>query len=174
LQQYHADLNYWEGEVERALKRITECQLRGQKLQDHLVKGFTAPEIDFRLGVTETVFEKAVTTDRDFIVGFIDVWAEIATAIPYPWGLSWSGEKYQFTDRYRDNAPYPHIAWQRRVVKCAFEVKPKIPSLGELLRQLRTYQTHQGADDWVVVSPDVRWKGAIESQGFTFWECPPL
>lgn len=53
------------------------------------------------------------------------------------------------------------------------EIKPKIPSLGELIRQLRMYQSYTEREDrWFVVSPDTRWRSQIESQGFGFIESP--
>lgn len=52
------------------------------------------------------------------------------------------------------------------------EIKPSIPSVGELIRQLRMYQTYTSGDKWFVVSPDTRFRSQIESQGFGFIEAP--
>lgn len=49
-----------------------------------------------------------------------------------------------------------------------FEVKPSVPSVGELIRQLRMYQTYTGNAKWFVVSPDARFRSVIEGQGFGF------
>lgn len=54
-----------------------------------------------------------------------------------------------------------------------FEVKPAIPSLGEVIRQIRMYQTYTnrlpgGYDRWYIVSPDDRFRDQIESQGIGF------
>ena len=49
-----------------------------------------------------------------------------------------------------------------------FEVKPSIPSLGELIRQLRMYQTYTQDAPWVVVSPDTRFADQLRAQGFNF------
>lgn len=52
----------------------------------------------------------------------------------------------------------------------ACEVKPTIPSVGELIRQLRHYESR----DWktAVVSPDDRFRDIIEKQGFLFIKAP--
>ena len=54
-----------------------------------------------------------------------------------------------------------------------FEVKPSIPSAGELIRQLRMYQAYTGNAKWFVVSPDDRFRSIVESQGFGFIQVPP-
>jgi hypothetical protein len=61
------------------------------------------------------------------------------------------------------NRPYAHI-------KLACEVKPVIHSVGELIRQLRQYESK----NWrvAVVSPDDRYREIIERQGFIFIKAP--
>ena len=49
----------------------------------------------------------------------------------------------------------------------AFEVKSKIPSLGEIVRQIRTYEEH-GKAQWFVVCPDDRCAAPLEQQGIHF------
>lgn len=55
-----------------------------------------------------------------------------------------------------------------------FEIKPSIPSLGEVIRQIRMYQTYTRGliDAWWIVSPDIRFKAQIEAQGIKFLEVP--
>lgn len=53
------------------------------------------------------------------------------------------------------------------------EIKPSIPSVGELMRQLRMYQSYTRDGAWFVVSPDTRWRSQIEAQGFGFIEAEP-
>jgi hypothetical protein len=52
-----------------------------------------------------------------------------------------------------------------------FEVKPKIDSLGEVIRQLRRYQTY-ASGVWVVVSPDTRYATILREQGIEFLQAP--
>lgn len=49
-----------------------------------------------------------------------------------------------------------------------FEIKSKIPSLGDLVRQIRFYAQYTGDSPWFVISPDTRYKTAIESQDIGF------
>lgn len=53
-----------------------------------------------------------------------------------------------------------------------FEVKPTIPSLGEVIRQIRMYQTYTGNAEWWIASPDTRFKNQIEAQGIKFLTVP--
>lgn len=53
-----------------------------------------------------------------------------------------------------------------------FEVKPSIPSLGEVIRQVRMYQTYTVGAEWWVVSPDTRFKEQLELQGIKFLVVP--
>lgn len=52
-----------------------------------------------------------------------------------------------------------------------FEVKPSIPSLGELIRQIQMYRTYEGGT-YIVVSPDDRWAPLLQSQGIRHVKCP--
>lgn len=54
-----------------------------------------------------------------------------------------------------------------------FEVKPKIESLGELIRQLRRYEVYTRGR-WVVVSPDAQYATLLREQGFEFLSAPGL
>jgi hypothetical protein len=56
--------------------------------------------------------------------------------------------------------------------KAYFEVKPSIPSLGEVIRQVRMYQTYTRGAKWCIVSPDARFKEQIEAQGIKFLVVP--
>ena len=63
----------------------------------------------------------------------------------------------------------------RRQDTLYFEIKSTIPSLGELVRQIRFYQSYVGNSKkhiFVVVSPDTRWRDALESQGIRFIAYP--
>ena len=45
-----------------------------------------------------------------------------------------------------------------------FEIKPQIPSCGDLIRQIRKYQTVTSNAPWFVVSPDTKFKDIILQQ----------
>ena len=59
-----------------------------------------------------------------------------------------------------------------RVGRFAFEVKPSISSLGEVIRQIRMYQQYLPGVSFSIVCPDDRFKPALESQGIGFLLCP--
>jgi hypothetical protein len=57
-------------------------------------------------------------------------------------------------------------------IKLRFDAKPSIPSHSQLLRQINTFRQIRPGH-YVVVSPDVRFRGVIESQQIEFWESTP-
>jgi hypothetical protein len=67
-----------------------------------------------------------------------------------------------------------HTRWNKiwnEPQKIAFDAKSAIPSLGELIRQLKTYKTFC---NWpfVIVSPDARFANEISDEGFGFIKYP--
>ena len=134
--------------------------------------GLTTPE-PLPPVVSGMVYEEPVSTDRDFIVGFVDVAAVIELSVPMLAGVDWEDRRRGtwYLSDYADLTKIRHD-WSEEYVNVSFEAKPAIKSLGELLRQLRTYKNYQGQTRFVVVSPDVRYRDHIIGQGFGFWECP--
>lgn len=53
------------------------------------------------------------------------------------------------------------------------EVKPTLPSVGELIRQIRMYQQYQEGT-YIVVSPDDRFASILSGQGIEFLKAPNL
>lgn len=53
-----------------------------------------------------------------------------------------------------------------------FEIKSEIKSLGELIRQIRMYQTYTKGK-WFVVSPDAKFSSQLEKQGIGFIKYEP-
>lgn len=49
-----------------------------------------------------------------------------------------------------------------------FEVKSKIPSVGELIRQIHLYREYLPGKSFMIVSPDDRFKSVLESQKIGF------
>lgn len=60
----------------------------------------------------------------------------------------------------------------RRQLQIGFEVKPKIESVGEVIRQIRRYQTYAGPMQFAVVSPDGRFAKLLREQGIGFVLAP--
>lgn len=66
------------------------------------------------------------------------------------------------------------ITWQKHWIeprKIAFDAKSSIPSLGELIRQLRTYKEFCSWP-FFIVSPDARFADQISDEGFGFIPYP--
>ena len=84
------------------------------------------------------------------IVGFIDILVEIEGVFHYN----------------------PESEKQITNIKPVFiEVKTEIPVLGELIRQMRAYQTYQGMfTAYLIVSPDDRHKKILNEQGFGLYK----
>ncbi len=88
--------------------------------------------------------------DKKFMIGFVDMWVQASIA------------QYFLTDLDRIKVGYSDGS-------IAFEVKPKITSLGELFRQLNMYRTYIGNyTEICVVCPDDRFAEMIRTQGFMF------
>jgi len=83
------------------------------------------------------------------IVGFIDLKIHIKGKFYY-----WDTKQYENSDR-----------------QIFIEVKTEIPNLGELIRQMRTYQTYADRNThYLIVSPDDRHTNKLKEQGFYFYK----
>mgnify|MGYP006921367757 CR=1 FL=1 len=101
--------------------------------------------------INKKIWECPVT-DRNYTIGFIDM--KVSYWIP--------GELYFYPEEKRFQAGVKEIS-------SYFEVKPSIPSLGEVIRQIRMYQTYTSGR-WFVVSPDAKFKAQLLAQGIGFVE----
>lgn len=113
--------------------------------------------------VLQKHWEHTISNDRAFVVGFVDMMIRIRK--PSLW-----------VDLHRANdydLPSSKPAWKifHGDENVYFEVKSKIPSLGELVRQIRFYQSHKPGL-YFVVSPDNRYADVLRSQGIGFVTCP--
>jgi hypothetical protein len=143
------------------LAKVETVTRRLEKLDFPEAAPAVAPSYRFEL-------EHLLTAGRGYALGFIDL---VAT-VTYPcYGWNW-------------DTNLPRIKNRTTYRMAAFEAKLSIPSLGELLRQLRFYEEHFGSYrpefphgdslkmPFVVVSSDTRYRTAIEEQGFHFWAVP--
>lgn len=85
------------------------------------------------------------------------------------------GAKFGECDTVVCRVPWLGFRSSRFALAC--EVKPVIRSVGELIRQLRQYESWnrpggRGHSRVAVVSPDDRFRSIIESQGFVFIKAP--
>jgi hypothetical protein len=112
---------------------------------------------------SRVTWEQAVVTGKDnkFIVGYVDLAVEIVAVFPQieltHGPACWS---------------VPGTANPQNPIRCSFEVKSRIPSLGEVIRQIRTYQAYNFSH-WFVVCPDDRFAAALKEQGIQFLKYEP-
>ena len=149
-------------------KRVYESQLDNLNAYlDKLVKwtGLNEPPMLPEPAVERKVWELPISSDSSgkFIVGFIDMY--VACKVPY-----------LATNRYYDTAHdagknfIPKWIIDYRPMNLYFEVKTKISSVGETIRQIRTYQQY-AKGQFILVSPDETYKKTFEEQGITFLKC---
>lgn len=89
--------------------------------------------------------------DKNYTIGFIDM-----GVLLYKPSLD-----YHVTESVLQVSPENHWVEERLY----FEVKPTIPSVGELIRQVRMYQSYAVNGKWFIVSPDDRWGETLLNQG---------
>ncbi|MEX0609709.1 MAG: hypothetical protein WD016_03130 [Balneolaceae bacterium] len=106
------------------------------------------------------------------VIGFIDMKVEFSYTQLCMLGLNENEELEEFltwgqTEYDEDNS--------REILSrnLLIEVKTKIPSLGELFRQLNTYREYEKGD-FLVVCPDDSEIETIKNQGFLFYKYEPL
>jgi hypothetical protein len=102
--------------------------------------------------ITETKWEHPVIYENGnykMLVGYIDVMVHI------------KGDFfYKDTDTYESSERFVFI-----------EVKTEIPVLGELIRQMRAYQSYNNKrTSYMVISPDDRHIETLRQQGFWFYK----
>lgn len=133
-------------------------------------------------------WEYPIKNDRDFMIGFVDMLVHVRFSSVYlgntvdsgafkpdQWAYThdWTGTLMQLSQHQqkKDYLPKWRIAsgGYDQEKHLYFEVKPSIPSLGELLRQIRSYGD---LGHVYVVSPDDRFKEQIEAQRVGFIKYP--
>jgi hypothetical protein len=108
--------------------------------------------LEIGLKIKTKTWEYAITKGGPYhgteksVIGFVDLRVE-----------------FEYSHRYAD--------WWYRHYPISFEAKTYIKSCGELIRQIRLYQTYVH-DHFVVVSPDLRFAEQLQSQGISFIAYP--
>lgn len=162
----------WEGKRIPGLKAtIEEAQgyIRGisGRLKDPDLGLGKIPECPGRK-VLERLWEMPIS-NRGYTIGFVDM--KVSYEAPSIEGRGYVdrpsySEKhhYELANEHKA-APQWAVEWQKAAY--CFEVKSTIPSMGELIRQIRLYQQYEQTP-FVVVAPDTRFRSALEGQGIRF------
>lgn len=145
----------------RLVNQIQEMRNELQLIPDALPE-LPEPPCGTLYEITEKTWELPILSGK-YTVGFVDMYTRVA----HDSGLYVAGcieeqlagkTTVKLTDGLRWETAF-HAA-----TSFAFEVKPTIPSLGELIRQIRFYQIYQERWTYVVVSADTRWIEQLKSQ----------
>lgn len=161
--------NYYQEKIDRSFEKTGDEINRLKESDTWSYKYDLGPILPVKFSVEDIncVWEFSVTEKinyRKYIVGFVDL------------RINFSYQSYWCRSLWRDE---PHCTqrtgYVRQTYKSTgiinFEVKTKIPSLGELFRQINMYKLHERRP-FAVVSPDARFKDKIESQGMWFVHYP--
>ena len=100
-------------------------------------------------------FEKAIITERGYNIGFLDI---LITLPDYNY-------EYRFVEETSKNKINP-----TPIRKIVIEVKSKMPSFGEIVREVNFYRCHfhKSQTRFVVVAPSCNFITQLESQGIIY------
>ena len=163
LEQLSSDDFGWRTRCEEARTRAIDWanRLLGWRLGDPPEK----PSIKVKKRWEYAVVDQKYGGSK-YVVGFIDmcvdVWNPCLSLAPHEPSAPYVGEH---------DGVLPNWAVMKNHHSLLFEVKSTIPSLGELIRQLRMYQTYTDGT-FYVVAPDSKYKPTLRSQGIGFVHYP--
>lgn len=117
--------------------------------------GSSKPPIRFTAKDTSRIqLEYAIANPKtNFIIGYADIMVDPRTDVNCKVNFETKSAGYSLNASGKDYY---------------IEVKPRIQSFGELLRQIRTYETLTGRHSWYVACPDTRFKDDLEDEGVKF------
>jgi hypothetical protein len=137
-----------------------EEEIEWHKKKERFLANFVMPTPSTaNVSLKNVTWECPVKSDK-FTVGFIDM--RITLLVPCL-GIS---DKFSFS-REQGRAYVPKWDVYHENYYINFEVKSTIPSLGELIRQVRLYETYLNGK-FYVVSPDTRFAEPLKKQGIGF------
>jgi hypothetical protein len=123
-------------------------------------------------------WEYTVSTGNQFVVGFIDMKAVVFNSTITLEDVKYesSMKKYMLLEHYhssRERYSYPswYVNKESQRTEIYFEVKSSLPSLGELIRQIRMYEEYVKGK-FYVVAPDDKYAEQLQRQGIGFIKYP--
>lgn len=137
-------------ELEKTLLQLNEIE----SLENLIIRyGQNKPDLNFTVKDCSMIeLEYAIANPKNnFIIGYADIKALSISGVTC--NISNNGSEYNLRQSSTDYY---------------IEVKPRIQSFGELLRQIRTYETITGKNTWYVACPDTRFKDDLEDEGVEF------
>lgn len=149
---YQRYLKYWQSSCEDTIARESEGEV------------FSIDSLPYDPVITEKTWEYVITNQTyksKFTVGFVDFL--ITVQFPVVWSRPTDDTAWR---RYENQEFFHNIATEEQ--NLAFEIKTTIPSLGELIRQVRMYETYLPGISFYVVSADNRYVEMLKSQNIGF------
>ncbi len=106
--------------------------------------------------ITALIWQKPIVVSRDFIIGYIDLFAHMLILRPCI-------SDYSLDARWE-------VQWMDHAA--AFDVVTRLPALGKLVRRIQTYRRYWNEGirirDAFVVCPDDRFAAPLAEQGIKF------
>lgn len=122
--------------------------VRGDQIEAERERhGYSQTHLRLKTKTWEYAITKGIEGTQKSVIGFVDLRVEFECA----YGV--------------------HEFWERQN-PISFEAKTYIKSCGELIRQIRFYQTYLRSDQFVVVSPDLRFAEQLRAQRIGFIAYP--
>lgn len=156
------DKEWMDGVTNKFQKPMAESNYRRSLDEYERIKAYCEswnpgqpPSIEVKI---RKIWESPVMARNDFMVGFIDMKVLVKHRF-----VRLEGGKWDESELYCVQGDDVYL----------YEIKPSIPSVGELIRQIRMYQQYQDGH-YTVVSPDDRFASVLNGQGIEFLKAPNL
>lgn len=156
---YNTD--YWQKRLQEEQQNLDETARQLEDFQK-LLEAVTPVLFQTSEKIAQKRCEHPIM-NRSYTIGFVDLYVQTIYYTPHLSG-------YRKPREYPPPAvALPKPVYDDKTLHYYFEVKPRIPSFGELVRQLRMYQSYLNPEDKIIVtSPDERFLDAILGEGFLF------
>jgi len=163
----HLPTEWEQEEIKCGLKLIERANATQFSYVHDIVAEPIPPFPGIKIGCKR--WEVPITQEKsNFIVGFIDMQVSISEPslhLKYLWGQD------SYWKKGEPASGEWSISYQDNYRPLYFEVKTSIPSIGELLRQVRMYQTYTSGK-FFVVAPDDKFESILSEQGIGFVKYP--
>jgi len=167
---FRSSSTFREERIRQENERLARLKVkREQLLAIDLQDDGGQPEVAVTHIEMEHLIADASYRGGKYPIGYVDLL--VAYKIPHP-ALSLGDLHPEHFDTWMSSnsvdppIPPTHVQWKAR--HAYFEAKTRIPSLGELLRQINLYKNYLKPGEWFVVSPDIKYREILAEEGIRF------
>lgn len=152
-----------EADIARIEEELGELEYHKCRLDSWKGLGEPPDRPEYKIQAVDEEHIVSTGSNNQYVVGAIDLQIVVDTHFIH----------YIGGERLREELPSWSLFDRRAVINV--EVKTSIPSVGDLIRQIKFYQNYDGYQKpiYVVASPDKRASFRLQSQGILFFHCPP-